>query len=169
MVVLALLSLVAGFVQTPEMLGGVHLFSGFLQHGLPATALDVSRQAHEGMGEAVSAAVALIGVALAYLLVRRAPAFTAALVRRPAFARLHRFWFSGWRFDWLYDRLLVRPYVFLARIDRDDVIDAGITALARAAGRLHRTLAGTQTGSVRTYATGLAVGAAVVMIVAVWL
>jgi len=169
MVILALLSLVAGFMQTPETLGGVHLFSGFLQHALPTTALEVSRQALEGMGEAASAAVALIGVALAYLLVRRAPDFTAALVHRPAFAGLHRFWFSGWGFDWLYDRMLVRPYVFLARIDRNDVIDAGITVLARAAGRLHQTLAGTQTGSVRTYATGLAVGAAVVMIVAVWL
>jgi NADH-quinone oxidoreductase subunit L len=169
MVVLAVLSLVAGFIQTPETLGGAHLFSEILGHALPATALLTSRQPFEGVFEATSAVVALIGVALAYLLIRRAPDFTAALLRRPLGGRLHRFWFSGWGFDRLYDRVLVRPYVLLARIDRDDVIDAGIGAVARGAGRVHRALAGTQTGSVRTYATGLAVGAAVVMIVVVWL
>jgi NADH-quinone oxidoreductase subunit L len=169
MVVLAVLTLVAGFVQTPETLGGVHLFSGVLQHALPPTVLATSRQAVEGLGEAASAVVALIGVALAYLLIRRAPDLTASLVRWPTGARLHRFWASGWGFDGLYDRVLVRPYVRLARIDRNDVIDAGIGAVARGIGQAHRALAGTQTGSVRTYATGLAVGAAVVMIVVVWL
>ena len=34
---------------------------------------------------------------------------------------LHRLWFANWGFDWLYDVLLVRPYKWFARINKNDV------------------------------------------------
>ena len=36
---------------------------------------------------------------------------------------LHRFWFSGWGFDTLYNIVFVRPFVFLAVVNKQDVID----------------------------------------------
>ena len=169
MTVLAVFSLGAGFLETPESLGGVRLFSDLVRHALPATLLTASRQGYEFYGEVLSAVVALLGVGIIYVLIRRRPDWTAALVRRPAGAGLRRFWFSGWGFDRLYDCLLVRPYVFLAQIDRDDIVDAGFDRLAQLASLGNRVLAGTQDGKVRTYAAGLALGAAVVMILVEWL
>ena len=48
---------------------------------------------------------------------------------------IHRLWFAGWGFDRVYDLLLVHPYVWLARINRNDAIDLiyrGIGLLSQA-------------------------------------
>jgi NADH-quinone oxidoreductase subunit L len=170
MVVLAVLSLCAGFLEVPDTLGGgVHLFSGFIQNALPMTVLAVSREAYENLFEWVSGGTALLGVAITYVLILRMPDVTAALAGSPTGKILQRFWFSGWGFDGLYDRILVRPYVFLARIDRDDIIDSFFDLLTRLGDLAHRVLSTTQNGRIRSYAAGLAIGAAVVVGMAVWL
>jgi NADH-quinone oxidoreductase subunit L len=170
MVVLAVLSLCAGFLEIPNTLGGgVHLFSGFIQNALPTTVLAVSREAYEGLFEWISGGTALLGVAIIYVLILRVPDFTAALAGSPTGKVLHRYWFGGWGFDALYDRILVRPYVFLARIDKDDIIDSFFDLMSWFGGLAHRVLSTTQNGRMRTYAAGLAIGAAVVVGMAVLL
>ena len=81
----------------------------------------------------------------------------------------HRFLRSGWGFDWLYDHLLERPLAWLARINKNDVVDLPFRGVARAANAGHAVLARTQTGRLRWYAAALAIGAAVVILVAVFL
>jgi len=61
------------------------------------------------------------------------PALAEELGRSGTGAFLSRFWFSGWGFDWLYDSVIVRPYVWVARLIKDDVFDflyAGIACTA---------------------------------------
>jgi NADH-quinone oxidoreductase subunit L len=170
MVVLAALSLSTGFLEIPKTLGGgVHLFSGFIQNAMPATVLAVSREVYESAFQWVSGGMAVLGAALIYLLILCFPTVTATLVRTSAGVAMHRYWFSGWGFDWLYDRLLVRPYVFLARIDRDDIIDSFFDLISWLGVLGHRVLSTTQNGKMRSYAAGLAVGAAVVIGMVVWL
>ncbi len=170
MVVLAVLSLCAGFLEIPKTLGGgVHFFSGFIQNALPATVLAVSREVYESLFEWISGGTALLGAALIYILILRMPNFTTALVRSSAGGALHRYWFSGWGFDRLYDWVLVRPYVFLARINRDDIIDSFFDLISWLGGLGHRVLSTTQNGKMRSYAAGLAIGAAVVIGMVVWL
>jgi NADH-quinone oxidoreductase subunit L len=170
MVVLAALSLCAGFLEIPNTLGGgVHLFSGYIQNALPATVLAASREAYESLFEWISGGTALLGVAIIYVFIMRVPDFTAALAGSSTGKVLHRYWFGGWGFDTLYDRLLVRPYVFLARIDRDDIIDSFYDLMSWFGGLAHRVLSTTQNGRMRTYAAGLAIGAAVVVGMAVLL
>jgi NADH-quinone oxidoreductase subunit L len=106
---------------------------------------------------------------VSYVWVLRAPALMGTLVRSLAGRLLHRFWLSGWGFDWLYDRLLVKPYKFLADIDRDDIVDDFFEGLSEVVTLGHRVMSVTQTGRMRTYAAGLAVGAIVVMAMVVWL
>jgi NADH-quinone oxidoreductase subunit L len=108
-------------------------------------------------------------VAIIYVLILRVPDFTAALAGSPTGKVLHRYWFGGWGFDALYDRILVRPYVFLARIDKDDIIDSFFDLMSWFGGLAHRVLSTTQNGRMRTYAAGLAIGAAVVVGMAVLL
>ncbi|MGW8186117.1 MAG: NADH-quinone oxidoreductase subunit L [Desulfobacterales bacterium] len=170
MVVLAVLSICGGFMEIPNTLaGGMHLFSGFIQHALPATLLAASREAYENLFEWVSGGTALLGLAVIYILILRVQKATEALVRSATGQALHRYWFSGWGFDWLYDRVVVRPYVFLANIDRDDIIDSIFEMLSRLGGFGHRVLSTTQNGKMRTYAAGLAFGAALVIGMVVWL
>jgi len=163
MIVLAALSLFAGFLEMPNTLGGVHLFSGFIQNALPETVIAVSREAYESLFEWISGGTALLGVAIIYALILRMPEFTAKLTGSPTGKILHRYWFRGWEFDALYDRILVRPYVFLARLDREDIIDSFFDLISWLGGLAHRVLSMTQNGRMRTYAAGLAIGAAVVV------
>jgi NADH-quinone oxidoreductase subunit L len=72
---------------------------------------------------------------------------------------VRRFWLAGWGFDWVYDRLFVRPYVWLARLDREDVVDYLYRFLGWLARDAHETLAVTQNGRLRWYAGGLVLGA----------
>ena len=169
LVVLAVLSLCAGFLETPKTIGGVHLFSGFLQNALPAAAMAHSREGYEVFMQSLSGGIALFGVAMAYLLIMRVPDFTATMVRSAIGGLLHRYWAGGWGFDWLYDRLVVRPYVFLASIDRDDIIDSFFDLLSISGAWGYRVASRTQNGKVRTYAAGLAIGAAAALAMVVWL
>jgi NADH-quinone oxidoreductase subunit L len=72
---------------------------------------------------------------------------------------VHRFWSSGWGFDRVYDTVLVKPFVWTARTNKDDVVDAWYAGLAATNRLLHLLLSLTQTGNLRWYAMGLAFGA----------
>jgi len=169
MIVLAALSLGAGFIQMPETLGGVHLFSAFMHGSLPAVVLESARQGQEGLFSVISGLVSLGGILLIVVLLRPAAGLTRAAAASPVGEELHRWWFGGWGFDGLYDFLFVRPYVRLALLDRDDIVDGlfrGIGALTQWG---HRVLAATQTGLVRSYAAAIAWGAVIILGLAVLL
>ncbi|MBI5895886.1 MAG: NADH-quinone oxidoreductase subunit L, partial [Desulfobacterales bacterium] len=168
--VLAVLSLGAGFLEIPHSLGGgVRLFSDFIQSALPPTPLVHAREPYEILCQLASAAAAILGIALIWWLMMRTPQAGQAFARRPAASALSRFWLNGWGFDRLYDLLFERPYIFLARINRADIVDGCFNLLARSGLALHAWASATQTGRVRTYAAGLSVGAAVLIAWVVWL
>ncbi len=170
LMMLAILSLLGGFLEVPVTIGGgVHLFSGFLHTALPAVVLDPAREVQEGFIAMLSGGVTLLGLVLIWLFIRRAPGITADLAQSAAGALLHRLWHRGWGFDRLYAKLFVQPYIYLARIDRDDIVDSFFDLLAWTAGSGYRLASGTQTGRMRTYAAGLAVGAALIIAMVVWL
>ena len=76
---------------------------------------------------------------------------------------MRRFLLAGWGFDWLYDRLFVRPYLFVSRVNQADFVDLFFTGLALVAGGANRVLSATQSGRVRNYATALLLGAVLVV------
>jgi NADH-quinone oxidoreductase subunit L len=164
MIVLAVLSLGAGFLETPGTLGGVHLFSHFLASALPPIHLNPAREVHEGLSEMISAAVALLGIGIIWMWHRRSPARATA---QPGW--LYRWWAAGWGFDWLYDLFFVRPYVYVAKVNRDDIVDSVVDLIAWSGAALHRAASSTQTGRLRNYAAGLAIGAILVIAMVVWL
>jgi NADH-quinone oxidoreductase subunit L len=167
LIVLAVLSLIGGFVELPHTIGDVTLFSDFMHSVLPPATVVEAREPSELLLQISAGLAGLAGIGVAYLLFFRNRRMAGDLARAPVGAALHRFWLAGWGFDWLYDRLLVRPYIWLAKANKHDVVDAvflGIAGLSRA---LWGALAGTVTGRVRWYATGLAVGAVVIMALAV--
>ncbi|MEW5791825.1 MAG: NADH-quinone oxidoreductase subunit L [Pseudomonadota bacterium] len=166
LVLLAILSLVGGFVELPPTLGDRPLLSDFLRPALPAVA------GHVGQGleltlQLLSGAAALAGIGLAYLLFLRRPQRAAVLAARPGLRTLWRFWRGGWGFDWLYDRLLVHPFLWLARVNRRDLIDWLYDGAAQSSRVAHWALSRSQAGLLRWYAAGIAVGAVLVILLAV--
>jgi len=174
LVVLAVLSLVGGFVDLPETIAHFTPFSDFLNTAWPVAAgAELSAGAHADLTvelrlQVGAAAASLIGVALAYWL------FLARPVRAPlhdpgapGVAWIRRWWFAGWGFDRVYDVLLVRPLLWAVRLNRGDFIDSIYTGLAAGLERAHRIAAGTQTGQLRWYAMVLAAGAVIVIAIVV--
>jgi NADH-quinone oxidoreductase subunit L len=117
---------------------------------------------------ASAAAVSLIGIFAAYWSFLRTQ-LARDLARTRVGTIVHRLWFAGWGFDRLDNQFIVRPFVWLADLDKDDAIDLlyqGIAWLGRGG---HRLLSRTQTGQVRWYAIGIVVGAILMVGLAVFL
>ncbi|HWR51790.1 MAG TPA: NADH-quinone oxidoreductase subunit L [Bryobacteraceae bacterium] len=156
--ILAVLSIVAGFVQRP--------FIGFADTVLPRT----PEGPHGAFTEATSSLFAALafaaGLLLAWMFYRRKPVRAeAAAFGNP----VQRFWLAGWGFDWLYDRLFVRPVIWLARINKGDVVDTFYDGLAWMSQLAYRGLSLTQTGNLRWYAAGLAVGSVLFVAIVMFL
>ena len=167
LVILAILSLVAGFLEMPRSLGNVAFFSQFISTALPPVP-----ETGEGMGaehilQILAIAASLGGIALASLLFLGRRQFVEGLARTEPGGAVHRFWFSGWGFDWLYDALLVRPFLWLAEVNRGDILDAPSRGVAQASLWSYRALRSSQTGQLRWYAAAIA--AVAVLIVAIGL
>jgi NADH-quinone oxidoreductase subunit L len=156
LIVLSVLALVAGFIETPAALGGVTAFARFLAPVLPINASAAEAPAIVALA---ASAAALLGVLVAYLVYfRRAPQ-DGALRTDSALRPLQDFWLAGWGFDRVYASVLVKPFVWLAHINRNDVIDVFFAGLALSSRMGHRFLSYTQNGRLRWYAAWLAAGA----------
>jgi NADH-quinone oxidoreductase subunit L len=163
LVLLAALSVVGGLVNLPHrpLLG--NFLSPVFSAGAPGHAELPAGQAM--LLQLVSAAVALAGITLAWLLYLRFRAEAAAAADNPVTRALRQYWLGGWGFDWLHDLLFVRPYKWLARVNQGDVVDCLPAGLAGFAVVSHRLLSRTQTGEVRWYVAVLTFG--VVILVAI--
>jgi NADH-quinone oxidoreductase subunit L len=167
LITLSVLALIGGFIGIPEALGGFAPLKGFLQNALPASSAGTIDPRLEDWLEIMSSAACLLGIAVAWaLFYRRSPRFDE--LSQTADAKLlDRLWASGWGFDWLYDRLFVRPFLWFAHVNRDDVVDSFYSTIAMLNRVLHVILSETQTGRVRWYATGVLGG--VMLLVAIGL
>ena len=155
LIVLSTLSLVGGFIQLPSTFGHITLLSDLLSAVVPAPL-----EATTVLPLLFASFASISGIALAALLYWRP---TLAQADTP----LWRFWHAAAGFDWLYDRLLVCPVLWAARIDRNDFIDriySGIVWVTRAS---HFAVRRTQSGRVRLYAAGLALGSIFLIAIAV--
>ena len=169
LLILAVLSVMAGFVETPQSLGHVTLFSRFI-----STALPVAREAgNEGSVELIlqglAMAASLGGIGLAWLLFLGSRRSVEGLVRTDLGQAVHRFWFAGWGFDWLYDALIVRPFLWLAEVNKEDILDAPYRGVTYVSLWSYRSLRSLQTGKVRWYAAVIAAGSVVIVAVALLL
>ena len=150
LVILAFFAIVAGYLKEPVV--------SFLHSALPATIQAGARGLTETGSEAVAAILFLIGLYCAYVFHLQKRSLADALVANPAGRALDQWWFAGWGFDWVYDRVFVQPFVWLANVNKGDFVDAFYTGVARVTDSFYRGLSHTQTGRVRWFATAMAAG-----------
>ena len=60
----------------------------------------------------------MLGVGIAYVAFRRAAGLPSGAGSVAGGLALQHFWETDWGFDWLYDRTLVRPFLWVARSDQ---------------------------------------------------
>ncbi|MEZ5491833.1 MAG: NADH-quinone oxidoreductase subunit L [Gammaproteobacteria bacterium] len=144
--VLAVLALVGGFIQVPV--------DAVFSHGET-----VHEEHHVSfILHALMIAVPIIGVGVAYQFFCARTWSAQSLVKSGLGAALHRFWFSGWGMDRLYQMLFVSPFVALARLNRRDIIDLLVGLLVSITAQANRLLVRTQTGYLRWYAASVMAG-----------
>jgi len=151
LVILAILALVGGFIHIPVDAVFAHGEAVHEEH-------HVSILVHGLM-----IAVPIIGVIVSYLFFYSKTFSADKLAGSGIGASLHKFWFNHWGMDRLYDTLFVIPYMFLARINRKDLIDQFFGLIVWAS-RVSSSLAvKTQTGQIRWYAASVVAGVIVLL------
>jgi NADH-quinone oxidoreductase subunit L len=156
MLILALLSVVSGWVGIPESFGLPirDYFAGFVRPSDFATeTLQLEEHSFSFVLGGISVLVALLGIGLAYALYVQRPERSGALARR--FAPLHTFLDKGWYFDALYGATFVRAARWLGKVtngfDRN-VLGGLVGGVGRGAMRTGGLLQRLQSGGVQNYA-----------------
>ena len=153
---LMILSLVGGFIAIPV--------DSVFSHGEAHEEHHVSTLIHGFM-----IAVPLIGIVISYLFFYAKTFSIEKLMSIPISQTLHRFWFSGWGMDWLYDRLIVFPFLWLSKINKADLIDSFYAFIVKFARASNAMIVRTQTGYIRWYALSIAAGLVVLISIGVLL
>ena len=152
--VLLILSTFVGAIIVPPLNGVLPI----------ATVVDEATKMHV---ELLSGGVGLIGIAIAALLYLGDRKFVTALAASGPGKLLGTLWLHAWGFDWLYDLIFVRPFMWIVRVNSGDVFDQGIGLIPRLTRFGNRLMASTENGQVRWYAATMAMGAVVVIAVMV--
>lgn len=168
LLILAFFSLFAGFIELPHNFGHLTLFSNLLHQVLPETVLKAGTHS-EWLFQLIAAIVSVGGIYLAYIFYYKQPFRIEKLKQSKPVMNLHLFWFSGWGFDKLYNTIFVRPIVFIANINKNDVVDKLYQGITFVTIRLYRPLSFTQSGSLRWYVMGMIVGAIIIFAIQIML
>jgi NADH-quinone oxidoreductase subunit L len=192
--ILAILSVVGGYVGVPGSLGGSNRFDHFLGPVFRSTVPAESSQTQMGekgateqttegsepkeepskelMFTAISVAAAFLGLGLAWLLYYRSPDLPARIAHR--IAGLYDVVCHKYYVDEIYAALIVKPLVngsttiLWQGVDRK-VIDDTVNNAADGARHVSDEVRHMQSGNLRSYAGWIAAGAAIVIAYMVWL
>jgi NADH-quinone oxidoreductase subunit L len=157
--VLALLAIIGGVVQIPGVDDGVTRFlsTTFADSHL-ARAEPSSSSAWIGL--VIGAAIAVIGIGIAYTVWMARPGTAARM--RERLPLVHRFLYNKWYFDELIDMLVVRPALWFGRVAESvlervvigGAVTGGATGAVRAGSAVVRRA---QTGFLRYYAAAMVI------------
>lgn len=157
-IILAVLSFAGGFIELPESIGNIHLFSNLLNNSLPAITV-ISNDNVEYMFQTISAIIALTGVYFAYLIYFKKPALGELFKH----SNLNKFFENGWEFDKFYNILFIKPIVWLSEIDKDDFFDWLNIGISKLVFLINRLLSFTQNGKLRWYIMTIVIGIALIL------
>ena len=129
---------------------------------LPESAGHAGGEAKHAL-ELTSGAIAIAGILLSALLFLGKRRFVSAVANSGIGRVLSAWWFAAWGFDWIYDKLFVKPYLLISHILRKDPVDRSIGLIPRLARGGHVAMSKTETGQLRWYTASIAVGAVLVL------
>ena len=192
LIVLAIGSVLAGYIGIPHALGGHNALAAWLEPSFeahaagaegvatpteePGTAVPTAESEHDEIAlertlMVVSSLIGLGGIALAWFLWRKRGDIVEGLARR--FAPAHRLLLNKYYVDEVYDAAVVHPVHVASRegLWRGfdvKVIDGAVNGTASLVDAGAWVLRRLQTGSVRSYAGGVFVGVVVILGYYLW-
>jgi NADH-quinone oxidoreductase subunit L len=171
LMVLAVLSVIGGYVGIPHVLGGSNKIEGFLssvfQHGEPA-AHDVAHHAAstEYLLMAISVVVVLIAILVAHRFYLRDLRIPKRLAEK--YRSAYRVLLNKYYVDELYAKVIVNPLLnmalFLWKQFDVLVIDGAANGIASLVKGLGLVIRRTETGYLRNYALSLIFGATLILV-----
>ena len=169
LMILAVLSLIGGWVAAPALWGGKDYFAEFLSPVFSAGEAAGGPEAAASLEHTLSivaVVAAAIGLAVAIWMYNKK-------VSRGTSAGLHKLLYNKYYVDELYLGAVVRPLVWLSTNLLWKVIDAGtidgaVNGTAKGAVALGDGLRHTQSGNTRSYAVWVIVGAIVIFAIIFW-
>jgi len=137
------------------------LFAGYMN--LPLDIIFSQGESHEehhvsSLIHGIMIVVPLLGIGIAYLFYGTRTFSITRIMASPFAQSLHKFWFNGWGMDTLYNRLFVNPFLWLARINKNDIVDKFYDFLIELSSTANRMMVKTQTGYLRWYTLTVAAG-----------
>ena len=163
LIVLAVLSVVGGFIDIPHNMGHFQPFTNFLTPVLPSVEIKEGIESSEWIVQVVAAVLGFIGIYIAYYFYMQRQDQRAEL--KQSMIVLNRFWYSGWGFDSIYDTLFVKPFVSIATTNKQDYIDKFYSGIVSVTDFFHGVFARTQSGVMRWYIMGIVIGAIFILAV----
>lgn len=118
--------------------------------------------------EAISGAVVIVGIFLSMRLFLGDRGLVITLSDSVLGKTLVQLWYSGWGFDWLYDQMFVKPYLWVVRLLRSDAAYLVVALVVAVAHFGYGALSRLGNGRVRWYAASIAGGAALLMWLAIY-
>jgi NADH-quinone oxidoreductase subunit L len=177
LMILALLSLVGGWIGVPHVLHGSDHFGSFLSPVFTATAAVAEGAEEQGEATtelaftAISVAIGLLGLLAAWWLYYKRPELPGKMAK--AAGGLYIFVLEKYKMDELYGAVFIQPLIALSSnvfwkgIDRG-LIDGVVDGSAAGAREVSDEMRHMQSGNIRSYAGWVAVGAAAVIAFMVW-
>ena len=133
-----------------------------LEGVLPAFASPISEETKHFV-EILAIGAGLVGLAIGAALFMGERRIPSALASSSFGQAVSRLWMSGWGFDWLYNWLFVKPFLFISHLNRRDGIDQAIGLIPRVMRAGHDALSVSENGRLRWYASSIALGAILVL------
>ena len=152
--VLIVLSTFIGALITPPLAGVLPESAGHAGHA--------GGEAKHSL-EIASGAIAIAGILLAGLLFLGKRRFVSAVAQSAPGRFFGTWWYHAWGFDWLYDKLFVKPYLLICRLLAADPIDKTLVLVPLTARGGNKLLSLTENGRLRWYAASLVGGAALLL------
>ena len=165
LVLLAVFSILAGYVGIPAVLGGGSHFEHYLEP-VVGPGIEEGDHAVELLVMGVSVAAGFAGLILAYLMYAARPALPANIAG--ALPAGYRLLTRKYYIDEIYDSAIVRPVYhvskrYLWRLADDGIIDAAVNGIGGAMPTLAGSMRRMQSGNVRSYAVWILVGGVLVI------
>jgi NADH-quinone oxidoreductase subunit L len=177
LIVLAIGSVLAGYLNVPPAIGGSAFLEHFLEPSVHLRAMDAAHGATEHADHTVettlmivSTLIALAGIALAAFLYLKRPQMPDMIAAR--FSGAYEFLVNKGYIDELYDAIAVQPVKALSEhvLWKGDVrvIDGAVNGTGQIVVETGALVRQVQTGSVRTYAVSVLFGAVVIVGYYLW-
>lgn len=167
LIVLAILSVVGGFIGVPHVLGGHHELNHLLESVIGVSALEGAElsASNEMMMMGVAVAIAVAGILLAYAGYKRYNASKNA-------TGVAKFFEDKWYFDEAYDNAIVKPLFWKGNMLEKFAEKMGIDGLVNGVGKLiqdgSNRLRILQSGLVGFYMFLMVLGIALLFVIQLW-